>query len=55
LIHTEESGRPLYAEAARRAHEIAIRYRQRSRELEEAGYHGAVARLKLLSLFWARR
>lgn len=33
---------PLYAEAARRAHEIAIAIANRSRELEEAGYHAQV-------------
>jgi bacillithiol biosynthesis cysteine-adding enzyme BshC len=30
---------PLYAEAARRAHEIAIAVSERSRELESSGYH----------------
>jgi uncharacterized protein YllA (UPF0747 family) len=34
---------PLYAEAARHAHEIAIAIVNRSRELEEAGYHAQVA------------
>ena len=34
---------PLYAEAARRAREIAIAIVNRSRELEEAGYHAQVA------------
>jgi bacillithiol biosynthesis cysteine-adding enzyme BshC len=34
---------PLYAEAARRAHEIAVAIAKRSRELEEAGYHAQVA------------
>lgn len=33
---------PLYAEAARRAQEIAIAIANRSRELEEAGYHAQV-------------
>ena len=34
---------PLYAEAARRAQEIAIAIAKRSRELEEAGYHAQVS------------
>lgn len=34
---------PLYAEAARRAHEIAIAIAKRSRELEASGYHAQVA------------
>jgi bacillithiol biosynthesis cysteine-adding enzyme BshC len=33
---------PLYAEAARRAHELALAVETRSRELEEAGYHAQV-------------
>ncbi|HVS21167.1 MAG TPA: bacillithiol biosynthesis cysteine-adding enzyme BshC, partial [Pyrinomonadaceae bacterium] len=34
---------PLYAEAARRAHEIATAIASRSHELEQAGYHAQVA------------
>ncbi|MEK6336262.1 MAG: bacillithiol biosynthesis cysteine-adding enzyme BshC [Acidobacteriota bacterium] len=34
---------PLYAEAARRAHDIALAIVERSRELEAAGYHAQVA------------
>ena len=33
---------PLYAEAARRSHEIAVAVEKRSRELEAAGYHAQV-------------
>ncbi len=44
---------PLYAEAARRAHEIAIAIVNRSRELEEAGYHAQVAPSEnSFPLFW---
>lgn len=39
----KQAAAPLYAEAARRAHEIAIAIVNRSRELEEAGYHAQVA------------
>lgn len=44
---------PLYAESARRAHEIAIAIVNRSRELEEAGYHAQVAPSEnSFPLFW---
>jgi bacillithiol synthase len=44
---------PLYAEAARRAHEIAIAIVNRSRELEAAGYHAQVAPSEnSFPLFW---
>lgn len=44
---------PLYAEAARRAHEIAIAIVNRSRELQEAGYHAQVAPSEnSFPLFW---
>ena len=44
---------PLYAEAARHAHEIAIAIVNRSRELEEAGYHAQVAPSEnSFPLFW---
>jgi bacillithiol synthase len=44
---------PLYAEAARRAHEIAIAIVNRSRELEAAGYHAqVVASENSFPLFW---
>ena len=44
---------PLYAEAARRAHEIANAIVNRSRELEEAGYHAQVAPSEnSFPLFW---
>jgi bacillithiol biosynthesis cysteine-adding enzyme BshC len=44
---------PLYAGAARRAHEIAIAIVKRSRELEEAGYHAQVAPSEnSFPLFW---
>ena len=44
---------PLYAEAARRAQEIAIAIVNRSRELEEAGYHAQVAPSEnSFPLFW---
>jgi len=44
---------PLYSEAARRAHEIAIAIVNRSRELEEAGYHAQVAPSEnSFPLFW---
>jgi len=43
----------LYAEAARRAQEIAIAIVNRSRELEEAGYHAQVAPSEnSFPLFW---
>ena len=35
----KELAAPLYADAARRSHEIAIAVEKRSRELEQAGYH----------------
>ena len=40
--HIKKLAAPLYAEAARRAHDIAIAIADRSRELEEAGYHAQV-------------
>ena len=44
---------PLYAEAARHAHDIAIAIVNRSRELEEAGYHAQVAPSEnSFPLFW---
>jgi bacillithiol biosynthesis cysteine-adding enzyme BshC len=44
---------PLYAEAARRAHDIALAIVERSRELEEAGYHAQVAPSEnSFPLFW---
>src|SRR5258708_12196967 len=44
---------PLYAEAARRAHDIAIAIVNRSRELEQAGYHAQVAPSEnSFPLFW---
>ena len=44
---------PLYAEAARRAHEIANAIVTRSRELEAAGYHAQVAPSEnSFPLFW---
>jgi len=44
---------PLYAEAARRAHDIAIAIVNRSRELEAAGYHAQVAPSEnSFPLFW---
>jgi bacillithiol biosynthesis cysteine-adding enzyme BshC len=44
---------PLYAEAARRAHEIAKAIVDRSRELEAAGYHAQVAPSEnSFPLFW---
>lgn len=44
---------PLYAESARRAHEIAIAIINRSRELEAAGYHAQVAPSEnSFPLFW---
>src|SRR6202165_4651303 len=44
---------PLYAEAARRASEIAIAIVNRSRDLEEAGYHAQVAPTEnSFPLFW---
>jgi bacillithiol biosynthesis cysteine-adding enzyme BshC len=39
----KELAAPLYAEAARKAHEIASAIEARSRELVEAGYHAQVA------------
>lgn len=44
---------PLYAEAARRAHDIAAAIVDRSRELEAAGYHAQVAPSEnSFPLFW---
>lgn len=44
---------PLYADAARRAHEIALAIVNRSRELEAAGYHAQVAPSEnSFPLFW---
>jgi bacillithiol biosynthesis cysteine-adding enzyme BshC len=44
---------PLYAGAARRAHDIAIAIVNRSRELEKAGYHAQVAPSEnSFPLFW---
>lgn len=44
---------PLYAEAARRAHEIALAIVNRSQELEAAGYHAQVAPSEnSFPLFW---
>jgi bacillithiol biosynthesis cysteine-adding enzyme BshC len=44
---------PLYADAARRAHEIATAIVNRSRELEAAGYHAQVAPSEnSFPLFW---
>jgi bacillithiol synthase len=44
---------PLYAEAARRAHKIALAIVNRSRELEAAGYHAQVAPSEnSFPLFW---
>jgi bacillithiol synthase len=44
---------PLYAEAARRAHDIAIAISNRSQELEKAGYHAQVAPSEnSFPLFW---
>jgi len=44
---------PLYAEAARRAHDIALAIVNRSRELERAGYHAQVAPSEnSFPLFW---
>jgi len=44
---------PLYADAARRAHDIAIAIVNRSRELEKAGYHAQVAPSEnSFPLFW---
>jgi bacillithiol synthase len=44
---------PLYAEAARRAHDIAIAIFNRSRELVKAGYHAQVAPSEnSFPLFW---
>ena len=44
---------PLYSEAARRAHDIALAIVNRSRELEEAGYHAQVAPSEnSFPLFW---
>ena len=49
----KQAAAPLYAEAARRAHEIAIAIVNRSRELEEAGYHAQVAPSEnSFPLFW---
>jgi bacillithiol biosynthesis cysteine-adding enzyme BshC len=44
---------PLYAAAARRAHDIALAIVERSRELERAGYHAQVAPSEnSFPLFW---
>jgi bacillithiol biosynthesis cysteine-adding enzyme BshC len=44
---------PLYAEAARRAHDIAVAIVNRSQELEAAGYHAQVAPSEnSFPLFW---
>src|SRR6266853_144572 len=44
---------PLYADAARRAHDIALAIVNRSHELEEAGYHAQVAPSEnSFPLFW---
>ena len=49
----KQAAAPLYAEAARRANEIAIAIVNRSRELEEAGYHAQVAPSEnSFPLFW---
>ena len=49
----KELAAPLYAEAARRAHEIAVAIVDRSRELEAAGYHAQVAPSEnSFPLFW---
>jgi len=49
----KKTAAPLYAEAARRAQEIAIAIVNRSRELEEAGYHAQVAPSEnSFPLFW---
>ena len=49
----KKAAAPLYAEAARHAHEIAIAIVNRSRELEEAGYHAQVAPSEnSFPLFW---
>jgi len=49
----KQAAAPLYAEAARRAHEIAIAIVDRSRELEAAGYHAQVAPSEnSFPLFW---
>jgi bacillithiol biosynthesis cysteine-adding enzyme BshC len=49
----KEVAAPLYAEAARRAHDIALAIVSRSRELEAAGYHAQVAPSEnSFPLFW---
>jgi len=49
----KELAAPLYAEAARRAHDIALAIVNRSRALEEAGYHAQVAPSEnSFPLFW---
>ena len=49
----KEVAAPLYAEAARRAHDIATAIINRSRELEAAGYHAQVAPSEnSFPLFW---
>lgn len=49
----KQAAAPLYAEAARHGHEIAIAIVNRSRELEEAGYHAQVAPSEnSFPLFW---
>jgi bacillithiol biosynthesis cysteine-adding enzyme BshC len=49
----KEAAAPLYAEAARRAQDIAIAIVNRSRELEHSGYHAQVAPSEnSFPLFW---
>jgi bacillithiol biosynthesis cysteine-adding enzyme BshC len=49
----KQAAAPLYADAARRAHDIAIAIVNRSRELEKAGYHAQVAPSEnSFPLFW---
>src|SRR6266403_1348359 len=49
----KQAAAPLYAEAARSAHEIALAIVNRSRELEQAGYHAQVAPSEnSFPLFW---
>jgi bacillithiol biosynthesis cysteine-adding enzyme BshC len=49
----KKAAAPLYADAARRAHDIAIAIVNRSRELEKAGYHAQVAPSEnSFPLFW---
>ena len=52
-LQLKQLAAPLYAEAARRAHEIAVAIVNRSRELEAAGYHAQVAPSEnSFPLFW---